>query len=115
MDERDAPQSASTEEEARIAETPAIFVNKVFVSPLGQVLDDILEDGSEARSAVVAIRLLMLIGCRPPRGSFWTSCPEKVHGSFLRVGGTWTICRISQVSGGTCGRKPVCAMSGRTI
>ena len=34
MDERDAPQSASTEEEARIAETPAIFVNKVFVSPL---------------------------------------------------------------------------------
>ena len=34
MDERDAPQSASTEEETRIAETPAIFVNKVFVSPL---------------------------------------------------------------------------------
>ena len=31
---------------------------------VGKVLDDILEDGSETRSAVVAIRLLMLIGCR---------------------------------------------------
>ena len=84
MDERDAPQSASTEEEARIAETPAIFVNKVFVSPLGQVLDDILEDGSEARSAVVAIRLLMLIGCRLSQTqklkwkmSFWTPASSR--------------------------------------
>ena len=34
MDERDAPQSASTEEEAGIGETPAVFANKVFVSPL---------------------------------------------------------------------------------
>ena len=34
MDERDAPQSASAEEEARIAEMPAVFVNKVFVSPV---------------------------------------------------------------------------------
>ena len=33
MDEGDTPQSASTEEEARIGETPAIFANKVFVSP----------------------------------------------------------------------------------
>ena len=33
MDERDAPQSASTEEEARIGEVPAVFANKVFVSP----------------------------------------------------------------------------------
>ena len=31
---------------------------------LGAVLDEILEDGSETRSAVVAIRLLMLTGCR---------------------------------------------------
>ena len=31
---------------------------------LGKVLDDILEDGSETCSAVVAIRLLMLTGCR---------------------------------------------------
>ena len=31
---------------------------------LGNVLDEILEDGSETRSAVVAIRLLMLTGCR---------------------------------------------------
>ena len=31
---------------------------------LGKVLDEILEDGSETRSAVVAIRLLMLTGCR---------------------------------------------------
>ena len=52
---------------------------------------------------------------RPPRGRSWTGCPEKVHGFFLRVGGTWTICRISQVSGGMCARKPVCVMSGRTI
>ena len=28
------------------------------------MLDEILQDGSETRSAVVAIRLLMLIGCR---------------------------------------------------
>ena len=34
MNEPDAPQSASAEEEARIAETPAVFANKVFVSPL---------------------------------------------------------------------------------
>ena len=33
MDEQHAPQSASTEEETRIGETPAIFANKVFVSP----------------------------------------------------------------------------------
>ena len=31
---------------------------------LGKVLDEILQDGSETRSAVVAIRLLMLTGCR---------------------------------------------------
>ena len=31
---------------------------------LGKVLDEILEDGSETRSAVAAIRLLMLTGCR---------------------------------------------------
>ena len=31
---------------------------------MGQVLDEILNDGSETRSAVVAFRLLMLTGCR---------------------------------------------------
>ena len=31
---------------------------------LGRVLDEILADGSETRSAVAAIRLLMLTGCR---------------------------------------------------
>ena len=40
-----------------------------FLSPeefqrLGKILDEILEDGSETRSAVTAIRLLMLTGCR---------------------------------------------------
>ena len=40
-----------------------------FLSPeefrrLGRVLDEVLEDGSETRSAVTAIRLLMLTGCR---------------------------------------------------
>ncbi|MCY3760732.1 MAG: hypothetical protein OXH50_05735 [Gemmatimonadetes bacterium] len=34
MNERDAPQSASAEEEARIGETPAVFANKVYVSPM---------------------------------------------------------------------------------
>ena len=34
MDEQDAPQSASSDEETRIGETPAVFANKVFVSPL---------------------------------------------------------------------------------
>ena len=34
MDKQDAPQSASLEEEARIAETPAIFANKVHVLTL---------------------------------------------------------------------------------
>ena len=34
MNEPDAPQSASPEEEGRIAETPAVFANKVYVSPM---------------------------------------------------------------------------------
>ena len=34
MNELDTPQSASAEEEARIAETPAVFANKVYVSPM---------------------------------------------------------------------------------
>ena len=34
MNKPDAPQSASPEEEARIAETPAVFANKVYVSPM---------------------------------------------------------------------------------
>ncbi|MCY3673038.1 MAG: hypothetical protein OXH14_18415 [Alphaproteobacteria bacterium] len=34
MDRRDAPQSASAEEEARLGETPAIFSNKVYVTPM---------------------------------------------------------------------------------
>ena len=34
MNEPDAPQSASPEEEARIAETPAVFANKVYMSPM---------------------------------------------------------------------------------
>ncbi|MCY4550987.1 MAG: hypothetical protein OXC28_21725 [Defluviicoccus sp.] len=34
MSERDAPQSASPQEETRIAETPAVFANKVYVSPM---------------------------------------------------------------------------------
>lgn len=37
MNERDAPQSASAEEEARIGETPAVFANKVYVSPMRAV------------------------------------------------------------------------------
>ena len=34
MNEPDAPHSASPDEEARIAETPAVFANKVYVSPM---------------------------------------------------------------------------------
>ena len=34
MNEPDAPQSASPEEEAWIAETAAVFANKVYVSPM---------------------------------------------------------------------------------
>ena len=34
MDKQDAPQQATQEEEARIGETPAIFSNKVCVSPM---------------------------------------------------------------------------------
>ena len=33
MTEPAAPQLASAEEEARIVETPAVFANKIFVSP----------------------------------------------------------------------------------
>ena len=40
------------------------FLNAEEIARLGQVLDEILQDGSETRSAVVAIRLLMLTGCR---------------------------------------------------
>ena len=34
MNEPDVPQSATPEEEARIAETSAVFANKVYVSPM---------------------------------------------------------------------------------
>ena len=40
------------------------FLNAEEFSRLGQVLDEILHDRSETRSAVVAFRLLMLTGCR---------------------------------------------------
>ena len=40
------------------------FLNAEEFTRLGRVLDEILEDGSETRSAVAAIRLLMLTGCR---------------------------------------------------
>ena len=40
------------------------FLNAEEFSRLGTVLDDILADGSETLSAVAAIRLLMLTGCR---------------------------------------------------
>ncbi len=34
MNQPDAPQSASPEDEERIGETPAVFANKVFVTPM---------------------------------------------------------------------------------
>ena len=40
------------------------FLSAAEFQRLGRVLDEILEDGSETRSAVTAIRLLMLTGCR---------------------------------------------------
>ena len=40
------------------------FLNTQEFARLGRVLDKILRDGSETRSAVAAIRLLMLTGCR---------------------------------------------------
>ena len=40
------------------------FLSTEELQRLGKVLDEILEDGSETRSAVAAIRLLMLTGCR---------------------------------------------------
>ncbi len=40
------------------------FLNQEEFARLGRVLDEIDEDGSETRSAVAAIRLLMLTGCR---------------------------------------------------
>ena len=40
------------------------FLNAEEFARLGRVLDEILRDGSETRSAVTAIRLLMLTGCR---------------------------------------------------
>ena len=40
------------------------FLSAEEFRQLGHVLDEILEDGTETRSAVVAIRLLMLTGCR---------------------------------------------------
>ena len=40
------------------------FLSAEEFTRLGQVLDEILQDGSETRSAVAAIRLLMLTGCR---------------------------------------------------
>ena len=40
------------------------FLSAEEFSRLGQVLDEILHDGSETRSAVVAFRLLMLTECR---------------------------------------------------
>ena len=40
------------------------FLSAEEFQRLGKVLDEILEDGSETRSVVTAIRLLMLTGCR---------------------------------------------------
>ena len=40
------------------------FPNAKELQRLGKVLDEILEDGSGTPSAVAAIRLLMLTGCR---------------------------------------------------
>jgi len=40
------------------------FLSTAEFQRLGRVLDEILQDGSETRSAVTAIRLLMLTGCR---------------------------------------------------
>ena len=40
------------------------FLSAEEFQRLGTVLDEILEDGSETRSAVTAVRLLMLTGCR---------------------------------------------------
>ena len=40
------------------------FLSAEEFAQLGKVLDETLRDGSETRSAVVAIRLLMLTGCR---------------------------------------------------
>ena len=40
------------------------FLSAEEFKRLGRVLDEILEDGSETRSAVAAVRLLMLTGCR---------------------------------------------------
>lgn len=40
------------------------FLSAAEFQRLGRVLDEILQDGSETRSAVTAIRLLMLTGCR---------------------------------------------------
>jgi len=40
------------------------FLSAEEFARLGKVLDETLRDGSETRSAVVAIRLLMLTGCR---------------------------------------------------
>ena len=40
------------------------FLSTEEFQRLGAVLDEILEDGSETRSAVAAVRLLMLTGCR---------------------------------------------------
>ena len=40
------------------------FLNAEEFARLGRVLNETLRDGSETRSAVVAIRLLMLTGCR---------------------------------------------------
>ena len=40
------------------------FLSAAEFQRLGAVLDEILEDGTETRSAVAAVRLLMLTGCR---------------------------------------------------
>ena len=40
------------------------FLSDTEFRHLGAVLDDILKDGSETRSAIAAVRLLMLTGCR---------------------------------------------------
>ncbi len=40
------------------------FLSAEEFARLGRVLDEILQEGSESRSALVAIRLLMLTGCR---------------------------------------------------
>ena len=69
MDKRDAPEQASPEDEERIDETPAVFANKIYVSPLPGGAKITFAEARRSRRSAPPARLDG--GCRYTAGVLW--------------------------------------------